>query len=71
METALGQEVRLDWTVVRAPMLTDGPRTSRYRTSLNSYVGDVRRISRADLAEHLLSLLANPASHRAWAEITY
>jgi putative NADH-flavin reductase len=71
METALKQEVGLDWTVVRAPMLTHGPRTGRYRTSLDSYVGDLRRISRADLAEYLLSLLANPASHRAWAEITY
>jgi putative NADH-flavin reductase len=71
METALRQDLGLDWTVARAPMLTDGPRTGRYRTSLNSYVGNVRRISRADLAEYLLSLLANPASYQAWAEISY
>jgi putative NADH-flavin reductase len=70
METALGQQVGLDWTAVRAPMLTNGPRTGRFRTSLNTHVGNVRSISRADLAAFLLSLLENPASHRAWAEIT-
>jgi putative NADH-flavin reductase len=71
METALRQETGLDWTVVRPPMLTSGPRTGRYRTRLNGYVGRAGRISRADLAEYLLSLLAEPASHRAWAEISY
>jgi putative NADH-flavin reductase len=71
METVLRQEVGLDWTVVRAPMLTSGPRTGRYRTRLNGYVGSAGRISRADLAAYLLSLIADPASHRAWAEITY
>jgi putative NADH-flavin reductase len=71
METALRQETGLDWTVVRAPMLTSGRRTGRYRTRLNGYVGRAGRINRADLAEYLLSLLANPASHRAWAEISY
>jgi putative NADH-flavin reductase len=71
METALGHETGLDWTVVRAPMLTSGPRTGRYRTRLNGYVGRAGRINRADLAEYLLSLLGNPASHRAWAEISY
>lgn len=43
----------LDWTVVRAPMLTDGPRTGKIRVA---YVGKGMgsRISRADMADFIL-----------------
>jgi putative NADH-flavin reductase len=47
-------ESGLDWTLVRAPILTDGPRTGRYRVgALASWVP--LRVSRADVAEFMLS----------------
>ncbi len=43
----------LDWTIFRAPRLTDGPRTGEYRVG---YVGPESgtRVSRADVAEFML-----------------
>jgi hypothetical protein len=46
----------LDWTIVRAPMLTEGPATGRVR---EGYVGkDIGpRLTRADLAAFMLKQL--------------
>lgn len=49
------------WTVVRPPQLTDGPRTGHYRSAVDANVPGGRRISRADVAEALLSALSDPA----------
>ncbi|MDR7274315.1 NAD(P)-dependent oxidoreductase [Catenuloplanes atrovinosus] len=54
----------LDWTIVRPPMLTDGPRTGRYRTELGRGVRGGNRISRADLADAVLRCLADPRTVR-------
>jgi putative NADH-flavin reductase len=44
----------LDWTLVRAPILTDGPRTGAYRVGrLDREIP--LRVSRADVAEFMLS----------------
>ncbi|MER5421689.1 NAD(P)-dependent oxidoreductase [Streptosporangium roseum] len=61
---AMEEEIRdtgLAWTVVRPPRLTDGPRTGRYRTSLNRNVRGGLTLSRADLADCILSRLDDPA----------
>ena len=44
----------LDWTIVRAAALTNGPFTGVYRTVENAAVPGGRRISRADLAALVL-----------------
>jgi putative NADH-flavin reductase len=44
----------LDWTLVRAPILTDGPKTGRYRVGPLAK-GMPLRVSRADVAEFMLS----------------
>jgi len=46
----------VDWTIVRVPMLTDGPRTGVFRVG---YVGDGPglRLSRADMADFMLQQL--------------
>jgi len=44
----------LDWTLVRPPILTDGPRTGNYRVGALAR-GMPLRISRADVAEFMLS----------------
>jgi putative NADH-flavin reductase len=50
----------LDWTIVRAPRLTDGPRTGSYRTGrLKMGVG--AKVSRADVADFLLRLVETDA----------
>lgn len=55
----------LDWTIVRPPMLTDGPRTDRYRTATNHNVRGGNRVSRADLADLLLRCLADERTIQA------
>lgn len=65
------QRSGLDWTVIRAPMLTNGPRTGRYRVAANDYLRRPGRISRADLADYVLAHLGDPASYRARVEISY
>jgi len=48
----------LDWTIVRVPMLTDGPRTGKLRVG---YVGKGigPRISRADMADFMVHQVAD------------
>ncbi len=43
----------LDWTAVRAPRLTDGPKTGRYDTGLFA-MGPGESVSRADVADYML-----------------
>jgi putative NADH-flavin reductase len=44
----------VDWTIVRPPALTTGPRTGAYRTGADLPVRITSNISRADLAEFLI-----------------
>jgi putative NADH-flavin reductase len=48
----------LEWTLVRPPRLTDGPRRGTYRTGWLK-LGPRESISRADLAEFMLHAAAN------------
>ena len=50
----------LGWTVVRPPRLTDGPATGRYATALDRSVRGGRSVSRADVADLLVTLAARP-----------
>ncbi|GAA4586655.1 SDR family oxidoreductase [Planotetraspora phitsanulokensis] len=49
----------LEWTIVRPPMLTNGPRTAAYRSAVDRNVRGGMRISRADLADCVLRCLAD------------
>jgi uncharacterized protein YbjT (DUF2867 family) len=46
----------LDWTLVRPPRLTQGPRQGRYRHAPALKLGPGSSLSRADLAEFMLTL---------------
>ena len=48
------EESGLDWTLVRAPILTDGPKTGHYRVGALA-PGMPLRVSRADVADFMLS----------------
>ena len=59
----------VDWTIVYASRLTDGPRTSGYRT-VDGTLTDVGTISRADLADALVSTLSDATSVRESRMVT-
>ncbi|MFE2756323.1 NAD(P)-dependent oxidoreductase [Actinosynnema sp. NPDC059335] len=54
----------LEWTIVRPPRLTDGPRTGAYRTAVGVNVRGGRTVSRADLAALVVRCLADPGTVR-------
>lgn len=64
------RESGLDWTVVRAPRLTDGPRTGRYRVG---YVGreSGTKVSRADVAEFMVGQVGDGAWIRRMPVVSY
>jgi putative NADH-flavin reductase len=61
----------VDWTIIRPPRLTDGPRTGHYVASRNAHLPNAWVISRADLADYIITHLADPATYRAWVEVAH
>lgn len=53
-----------EWTVIRPPMLVDTPFTGTYRRVVGGNVAAARTISRADVADALLTVLSDPATVR-------
>jgi putative NADH-flavin reductase len=66
MEHALADS-GLDWTVVRPPALSNGPRTGTCEYILDYAKAGSFRTSRADVADVMLRLLDDPASVRRYA----
>jgi putative NADH-flavin reductase len=60
-----------DWTVIRPPRLTGQPATGRYRTGRGGIVDRPRSVSRADLAEFMVSHLEDPATYRQKIAISH
>jgi uncharacterized protein YbjT (DUF2867 family) len=57
---------RLDWVIVRAVRLVDGPATGRYRAGEDVRVGMMAKVSRADVAELMVRQLTdNSQLHRS------
>ncbi|WP_433256255.1 NAD(P)-dependent oxidoreductase [Streptosporangium sp. CA-135522] len=71
MEEEIRATADLDWTIVRPPRLTDGPRTGRYRTSLDRNVRGGLTLSRADLADCVLNRLDDPETIRTVVCVGY
>lgn len=62
----------LDWTIVRPPRLTDGPRTGRYQVRINEqFRTGAWLIARADAADFMVTRLADPKTFCATVEIAY
>ncbi|MFD8796022.1 NAD(P)-dependent oxidoreductase [Streptomyces vinaceus] len=51
-----------EWTVIRPPRLLDKPRSGTYRRVIGANVPDGRTISRADVADALLTSLTDPST---------
>jgi putative NADH-flavin reductase len=54
----------LDYTIVRAPRLADGPFTGAYRVLPDALPYGATRINRADVADFMLQQLTDPRFHR-------
>jgi putative NADH-flavin reductase len=52
----------LDWTILRPPRLTDNPRTGKYRVREGHLPRFGFKISRADVAEFMISTIQNGAT---------
>ena len=51
----------MDWVIVRPTILTNGPRTLKYRFGTNLHLGFFPRVSRADVAHFMMRQLVDPA----------
>ncbi|SCF69361.1 NAD(P)H-binding protein [Streptomyces sp. Cmuel-A718b] len=70
MEAVLADSAT-DWTAVRPPRLTDGPRTGVYRKVVGGTPRSSRTVSRADVAHAMLALIDDPAAVKQGVGITY
>jgi putative NADH-flavin reductase len=61
----------LDWTAIRPPRLTNGPRTGTYRTALDRNVRHGLTISRRDVAHLMLTVLRQPETVRHSVGVAY
>ncbi len=52
----------LDWTISRPPQLTDKPRTGVYRTAYGQNIRGGTKVSRADVAHHMLRMINQGAA---------
>jgi uncharacterized protein YbjT (DUF2867 family) len=61
----------VDWTILRPPWLSDGPRTGNWRQAKDRNLRGGARISRADLAAAILASLDDPDAVKATIAIGY
>jgi putative NADH-flavin reductase len=62
---------RLDWTIVYPVLLTNGPRTGRYRAGERLELHGLPTISRADVAHFMLAEVASPRYVRKTVVLSY
>jgi putative NADH-flavin reductase len=70
METAVKMS-DLDWTILRPPTLTNGPRTGRYQSAINQHLSRNFSISRADVADYMINHLNDQATYCGIVELAY
>jgi putative NADH-flavin reductase len=61
----------VDWTIIRPPQLSDKARTGQYRMAINQFLKNGLKISRADIADFILSHLLAYDTFRSTVEIAY
>lgn len=61
----------LDWTIVRPPLLRDGPRTGAYRLAIGSTPRGGWKVSRADVADFIVRELGRKDYVRQAVAIAY
>lgn len=61
----------LDWTILRPPSLTNGPRTGHYQAVVNQQLSHGWRLSRADVADYIINHLNDKATYGGLVEQAY
>jgi putative NADH-flavin reductase len=61
----------LNWTIIRAPRLKNSKHTGQYRTAINEHLTRPSSISRADLADYIVTHLEDTQAYKALVEISY
>ncbi|MCW3117523.1 MAG: family oxidoreductase [Chitinophagaceae bacterium] len=61
----------LDWTIVRAPKLTDGKQTGKYKNITGLPLHGIPKISRADLAACMLTHLTDEQTFKKTIDVAY
>jgi putative NADH-flavin reductase len=61
----------LDWTILRPPGFTNGPRTGRYQSVVNQQLSHGWHISRADIADYIVNHLNDAATYHGLVELAY
>ncbi|MFD7415087.1 NAD(P)-dependent oxidoreductase [Kitasatospora purpeofusca] len=59
----------LDWTIVRVPMLTDGPATPNYQAVVGGHIAKASRIARANVADYIVTHLDDTATYGRRVEV--
>jgi putative NADH-flavin reductase len=65
------KESNINWTIIRPPKLIDSPETGIYRSSVDSYLNNGLKISRADVAHYIVHNLMNTSIYQKTIEIAY
>jgi putative NADH-flavin reductase len=71
LQERIVRESGLDWIIVRPAMLTDGPRTGKYRAGFSASDKIARKVSRADVAEFMLKQTTSNEFLRQTPGISY
>ncbi len=61
----------LDWTILRPPRLTNDPRTGHYQAVVNRKLTHGSSLSRADVADYILTHLTDPATYCGLVDMAY
>jgi putative NADH-flavin reductase len=68
---AIVEKSKLNWTIVRPPMLKNKPFTGIYRTAITGHIKSPFSIGRADLAHFMLSIVGDSHTFASKAELSY
>ncbi len=68
---AMLSESDLDWTVIRAPRLTNNKYTGKYRIAINEHIINQSSISRADLADYIVTHVNDEKAFKTKVDVSY
>jgi putative NADH-flavin reductase len=61
----------LDWTIIRAPRLTNGPIRGKYQIGITRHLPAARGFSRADVADYIVKHLDDKTTYCKTVELAY
>lgn len=71
MEILIKQSSNISWTIIRPPQLTNQTVSGNYRISVNTFLKNCLKISRADVAHFIINNISNQLIYNTTVEIGY